>query len=257
LEEIGVMPPDQRHVRVMTWNIHGALGRNRRYDLLRVVELIRGWQPDIVALQEVDSRRGVSSVGDPFQFLQRELGAHGIGAKSIQTADGEYGQMLISRWPLERMEVHDISWPEREPRRAIYAEVSAPSGSLRIVATHLGLSFRERSAQTRKLLELVDRGNIATVLLGDFNDWLWAGSVRRPLAEALPSRTRHRTFPSICPVLHLDRVYCRPQGVLANSFVDRTARSVSDHLAVIADVRPTAVSRPGPANVELPALEQR
>jgi endonuclease/exonuclease/phosphatase family metal-dependent hydrolase len=118
--------------------------------------------------------------------------------------------------------------------------VTAPAGPLRVIATHLGLSFRERSAQTRKLLALVNGGSTATVLLGDFNDWLWAGSVRGPLAEALPSRTRHRTFPSICPLLHLDRVYCRPRGVLANSFVDRRARHISDHLAVIADIHPTA-----------------
>ena len=237
------MSPDQDCVRVMTWNIHGALGRNARFDLVRVVELIRSWQPDVVALQEIDSRRRDSAVGDPFDFLQQGLGDHGIGAKSIQTADGEYGQMLISRWPLKHTEVHDISRPEREPRRAIRADVETPAGPLRVVATHLGLSFGERGAQTRKLLELVGEGSTTTVLLGDFNDWLWAGSVRRPLASALPSRTRHRTFPSICPTFHLDRIYCRPAGVLVRSFVDRKARQVSDHLAVIADVRVTHPER--------------
>jgi endonuclease/exonuclease/phosphatase family metal-dependent hydrolase len=230
---MGAHPPT---VRVMTWNIHGALGRNRRFDLVRVVELIRGWEPDIVALQEVDSRRA-RTVGDPFEFLQSELGRHGIGAKSIQTTDGEYGQMLLSRWPFGGSKVHDISWPEREPRRAICAEVETPAGPLRVIATHLGLSLRERGAQTRKLLDIVDGGAKTTVLLGDFNDWFWAGSVRGPLAEALPARTRHRTFPSIRPLLRLDRVYCRPEGVLVNSFVDRKARFISDHLAVIADVR--------------------
>jgi endonuclease/exonuclease/phosphatase family metal-dependent hydrolase len=225
------------HVRVLTWNIHGALGRNRRFDLLRVVELIRGWDPQIVALQEVDSRRSATETGDPFAFLERELGRHGIGAKSIETADGEYGQMLISRWPLMNTEVHDISWPEREPRRAIRAEVETPAGPLRVIATHLGLSWRERGQQTHKLIELAGRDGVTTVLLGDFNDWFWAGSVRRPLAEALPARTRHRTFPSILPLLRLDRVYCWPAGALTRSVVDREARRASDHLAVIADVR--------------------
>ena len=51
-----------------------------------MVELIDRWQPHIVALQEVDSRR--ESDVDPFEFLQRELGEHGIGAKSIITEDG-------------------------------------------------------------------------------------------------------------------------------------------------------------------------
>lgn len=223
--------------RIMTWNIHGALGRNVRFDLVRVLDLIRKWQPDVVALQEIDSRRRDSSVGDPFKFLQTGLGEHGIGAKSIETTDGEYGQMLVSRWPLASAEVHDISWPEREPRRAIRADIETPFGPLRVVATHLGLSFGERGAQTRKLLQLVGEETTTTVLLGDFNDWFWAGSVRKPLAAALPSRTRHRSFPSVCPLLRLDRIYCRPPGVIVKSFVDRMARYVSDHLAVIADVR--------------------
>ena len=115
-------------------------------------------------------------------------------------------------------------------------------GSLSVVATHLGLSLRERGAQTRKLLELVGSCAGTTVLLGDFNDWLWAGSVRGQLAAAMPERTRHRTFPAILPMLHLDRIYCRPAGVLVRSFVDPLARRVSDHLAVIADIRLAAAS---------------
>ena len=44
-------------IRALTWNIHGSFGRNPRFDLTRVVELIDRWDPQIVALQEVDSRR--------------------------------------------------------------------------------------------------------------------------------------------------------------------------------------------------------
>ncbi|MFL5001142.1 MAG: endonuclease/exonuclease/phosphatase family protein, partial [Xanthobacteraceae bacterium] len=82
-------------VRVMTWNIHGAVGGNPRFDLAGVVELIKRWDADIVALQEVDSRRKHAR-DDPFAVLQEALGRHGIGAKSITTTDGDYGQMLIS-----------------------------------------------------------------------------------------------------------------------------------------------------------------
>ena len=109
--------------RVMTWNIHGALGRNPRFDLTRVVEIIRRWHPDIVALQEVNSRRGLAGGANAFEFLLGAVGLYGIGAKSLITQDGDYGQMLISRWPILAQEVRDISFGEREPRRAIRAEV--------------------------------------------------------------------------------------------------------------------------------------
>jgi len=222
-------------VRVLTWNIHGALGRNPRFDLGRVVDLIDRWDPHVVALQEVDSRRDKTGE-NPFELLQRELGEHGIGAKSITTDDGDYGQMLISRWPVRETMIHDISYPEREPRRAIASTIATPHGPLRFVATHLGLSTHERRSQTRTLLDIAGQGPATTIIAGDFNDWFWVGSVRSALSRVLPGCTRFRTFPSFLPLLRLDRVYCRPEGALKQAFTDPAARHISDHLPVIADV---------------------
>jgi endonuclease/exonuclease/phosphatase family metal-dependent hydrolase len=223
-------------IRFMTWNIHGTLGLNPRFDLAGVIDLIRRWSPDIVALQEVDSRRDPKAAQDCFALLQESLGKHGIAARSIATADGHYGQMLISCCPILSGETHDISTPEREPRRAIRAEIETPSGPVRVVATHLGLSIGERRAQSRLLLTLAAGADMTTVVMGDFNDWFWPGSVRSVLARALPGRSRFRTFPSLLPMLRLDRIYCRPHGALRRLYTDRQARTFSDHLPVIADV---------------------
>ena len=221
----------------MTWNIHGALGRNPRFDLDRVIALVRRHEPDIVALQEVDSRRAREAhAGNPFDVLQAALGSHGIGAKTVVTTDGEYGQALFSRWPLLNTEIHDLSYPEREPRRAICVDVATPGGLLRVIATHLGLSLRERRSQAITLLKMLGRLDRPTLALGDFNDWFWAGSVRRSLARALPGFSRHRTFPSVLPLLQLDRVFLFPASALIATCTDREARHISDHLPVIADI---------------------
>lgn len=229
------MREDRSAIRVMTWNIHGTLGRNPRFDLVRVVELIRRWDPDIVALQEVDSRRALADGANPFEYLTGAVGTYGIGAKSITGADGDYGQMLISRFPVTSQAVRDISFGEREPRRAIRAEVATPQGPLTVVATHLGLSFHERRRQTAMLAELA-AGEAPAVVVGDFNDWFWPGSVGGGLRGLLDGRTFWRTFPSAFPLLRLDRIYCRPAGAMVHSFVDRAARSLSDHLPIVADL---------------------
>ena len=192
-------PARRRSVRVMTWNIHGAFGRNPRFDLKRVVALILRADPDIVALQEVDSR-GVKEGKDPFTLLHA-LRDHGVGARSITTADGDYGQMLISRWPMQGTEIRDISYGEFEPRRAIRAGIETPFGELCVIATHLGISIRERRRQARALLNMIGAAT-PFIALGDFNDWFWPGSVRSVLRGALPGRSRHRTFPSCKPPEH-------------------------------------------------------
>jgi endonuclease/exonuclease/phosphatase family metal-dependent hydrolase len=224
-------------LRLMTWNIHGAVGRNPRFDLARVVDYVQRHRPDIVALQEIDSRRArAAGMANPFDVLRGTLGTYGAHAHAISTADGDYGQALISRWPLTASSVHDLSFPKREPRRAISADIATPAGSLRVVATHLGLSVRERRHQARTLLDLLGPLDAPIVAMGDFNDWFWAGSVRRTLERALPSCTHHRTFPAFLPLLHLDRIYVSRAVDLAGCRTDTAARSLSDHLPVIAEI---------------------
>ena len=64
-------------MRVMTWNIHGALGGNPRFDLAGVVALIQRWDADVVALQEVDSRR--QAAGNPFAICRTRSAATASG----------------------------------------------------------------------------------------------------------------------------------------------------------------------------------
>jgi endonuclease/exonuclease/phosphatase family metal-dependent hydrolase len=222
--------------RVMTWNIHGGVGMDGQFDLARIVASIARHAPDVVALQEVDSRRSPPGKPSPFIFLREAIGQHGIEAKSIITADGDYGQMVISRWPLLAVEVHDITVGKREPRRAIQTDVAAPFGTLRIVASHFGLKLSERRSQARRLVEIARHHPTTTVMLGDFNDWLWPNTMRAALERELPAHTRHATFPSRYPILSLDRVYCWPARALLRSFVDRASWRASDHLALVADV---------------------
>lgn len=223
---------DVSRLRLMTWNIHGTQGRNPRFDLSMVVQFVRHHAPDIVALQEIDSRR----TREAFGVLRHSLGLHGADAHAISTADGDYGQALLSRWPLAASSVHDLSFREREPRRAIRCDIVTPFGPLRVIATHLGLSLSERRSQARLLLRLLGEVDRATVAMGDFNDWFWAGSVRRTLERALRGCTHHRTFPARLPLFQLDRVYVSPPARLLASKVDPRARELSDHLPVIADI---------------------
>ena len=224
-------------VRVATWNIRGGVGSDGCFDLERVVRIVKKAEPDIVALQEVDSRRTSRDHEHAFVALRRALGEHCVEAKSIIGADGDYGQVLISRWPLSDIRIHDISVEKREPRRVVEAEVRTPHGPLRMISTHLGLSFRERRSQTRTLVAVAQRSSAVTVMAGDFNDWIWRGSVQKAIARALPGRTWHRTFPSWCPLIRLDRIYCRPREALLRSWTDRAAREASDHLPVFAEIR--------------------
>jgi endonuclease/exonuclease/phosphatase family metal-dependent hydrolase len=219
-------------VRVMTWNVHGTFNLNPHFDLEGVCAIIEKWEPDIVALQEVDSR---GRRDDVFGRLADSVGEHRVEAHSIVAEDGHYGQVVLSRWPfVAEPRITDVSYREREPRRAISACIDSPLGEITVIATHLGLSMHERYAQAGAIVDLIDTRR--SIVLGDFNDWFWIKSVRRVLASRCPVHTRLRTFPSRLPVLWLDRIYATPDGNIVNARTDPKASAYSDHLPVVADI---------------------
>jgi endonuclease/exonuclease/phosphatase family metal-dependent hydrolase len=227
----------------MTWNIHGGVGLDRRCDLDRIAAIVTRHDPDIVALQEVDSRARRRS--DAFDLLTDCLGGNCAHAKLIEAPDGEYGHMLISRWPISASRTHSLSVERREPRAAIEATVETPWGGLHVIAAHLGLGLSERLRQARLLAALASKGPDCTVMLGDFNDWMSSGAVRRTLRGIFEARTGSRSYPSFAPMLKLDRIYCRPAGLLADHFADRSAWRASDHLPLVADLDPAWLCRRG------------
>lgn len=221
-------------LRVLSWNIHGGVGPDRRYDLARIVDLIADHDADVVALQEIDSR---GREGDePLRELKEALGEHAAEARTLSAPDGHYGHAVISRFPLEAACVHDLSFRSREPRCAITAVVDTPQGRARLVTTHLGLSVWERRMQSVRLSALARTGEGPCIMMGDFNDWFSFGWVRRRLKRELPSRSMERTFPASWPFLRLDRVYCGSPARLLRSWTDARARAISDHLPVVADI---------------------
>ncbi|MCK0196466.1 endonuclease/exonuclease/phosphatase family protein [Ancylobacter sp. 6x-1] len=221
-------------LRVMSWNLHGGIGPDRRFDLERICRLIARHRPDILALQELDTRGRPAECLAPLACLTGP-GRHQAQARTIITGDGDYGHALFSRWPFRRIELHDLSHRRHEPRAAIEAEIVVGGVAVHLVAAHLGLDIGERWRQARRLASLAAAPWAdSTLMLGDFNDWFPFGSVRRTLAASLPVRTRLRTFPAPLPLMKLDRVYANTPILAA--WTDPAARRCSDHLPVIADI---------------------
>ncbi len=224
----------------MSWNIHGAVGLDGRYDLDRVLEAVRRHDPDIVSLQEVDSR-GEAPGERPLDRLAGALGGNVAEACTVRSPDGDYGHVLISRWPIEGCRLHDISVRRREPRAAIEATIRSPSGDIHVISVHFGLDIWERRRQALRLKALAQASRAPLrIALGDFNDWIWPEPVATTLRSVYPAVAIHRSFPARLPVFRLDRLYCAPAAALRASFVDRSAGIASDHLPLVVDLDPAA-----------------
>jgi endonuclease/exonuclease/phosphatase family metal-dependent hydrolase len=166
-----------RTFRVLTYNIHHGEGTDGRVDLSRLAEVMRGVQPDIVALQEVDQGTERSGGVDQLAELGRLTDLHAAEfGKTMDYWGGRYGVAVLSRWPVSSTENHPLPGsPDREPRTALTVQVE-PAGErgpvLEFTSTHLdqGRDPENRLAQARSLNELLvrDEGQ-PTILAGDMN----------------------------------------------------------------------------------------
>jgi endonuclease/exonuclease/phosphatase family metal-dependent hydrolase len=153
---------------------------------------------------------------------------------------GFYGNLLLTRLPVEEVRLIDLAVEGREPRTALDVDLRTDAGLLRVVSTHLGLARRERRLQVDRLLGALQRlRRSAVVVLGDFNEWAAMNQSTRRLDQALGATEPLRTFPAWRPLLPLDRIWVHPVGAVEElrAVVTPLTRRASDHLPLYARLR--------------------
>lgn len=230
-------PLTRREIRFLTWNVHGCVGRDGVCDPDRVASVLEAAQPDVSALQEIDSRT-TSAAQNPFSYFGTLFGWTTVAARTLAARDGHYGHIVLSRWPLESLGEIDLSVRWREPRKAIVGAVAAPAGRIVVIAAHLGLLPFERRRQYAKLRERIAAiAERPLVVLGDFNDFPGRGLAERALSPPLTGAPELPTYPSRLPLLPLDRIWFSPPLELGTIATLRDVRLASDHLPLLASLR--------------------
>ena len=89
-------------MRLISWNIHkGIGGRDRKYSLQRIIDCIEVENPDLICLQEVDRLVHRSHFDDQPRLLAHYFHYHSIFQPTVHVGVGTYGNLLLSRWPIE------------------------------------------------------------------------------------------------------------------------------------------------------------
>lgn len=250
-------------LRVLTYNIHRAIGVDRRFRLDRVASIVAHHDPDVALLQEVDDGAPRSGHINLAAELAMLLGyPHLAVGHNVRLRQGRYGNATLSRHPIVRERNIDLTVGGRKCRGCLHATIRAipthgPTQDVEVFNLHLGLSARERDLQTGLLARSDEFSGLhpqqACILGGDFNDWrnlLRAAFVSvlgmRCATERTPDGRRNlRTYPSFSPTGGLDRVYLRGpiRSLAARTCRLRASRVASDHLPVIVDLELHAAAR--------------
>ncbi|HWP93046.1 MAG TPA: endonuclease/exonuclease/phosphatase family protein [Thermodesulfobacteriota bacterium] len=243
----------------MTYNIHYGVGRDKRYSLDRIIEVIRSQDPDVVALQEVDNQMHRTNYDHQSRIIAGALDMYWDYCVVSFRGTAEFGIATLSKFPLGQSRHHDLSFNPRlklrfRPRGILRTDVVLGPSVLHIFNLHLGLGIRERIHQSRKLLSgsiLLDRTlNGPVVILGDFND--------RPISVVHPRLKYYfndtfklsggrddATFYWGLLRLKLDHIYVCNRLYSVETHVVNTSlsRVASDHLPLLAKVDPKSLKR--------------
>lgn len=221
---------------IASYNTHGGVGLDRRYAPQRIADVLAELGADIVALQELKAH---DAGLDMLALLGDATGYHAIAGPTLRLADGHFGNGLLSRYPIVSTQRIALAVGQREPRGAIDAVIDCDGTHLRVIATHLGLARGERREQIARLLDAIRGGPaLPTVLLGDLNEWMLRGRALHELHAHFDEAPACATFPSVLPVLALDRIWMAPAQRLrrVRAHRSRLARIASDHLPLLAEI---------------------
>lgn len=241
-------------IRLLSYNIHRAIGVDRQFRPDRIVEVLRRHDADIALLQEVDRYVPRSGLLDLASHLSRELNyQYRAVGMNVYMKRGKYGNATLSRFPIGRQRNIDLTVGSAKRRGAQHTRLHIHAGGhvydLDVFNVHLSLTARLRRIQVQHLLSTPDLaqldGAAPVVVAGDTNDW--QGELKRkfftPAGFACATNRGPasgwalRTYPSFAPNVGLDKIFYR--GAIELLSVQRSrleiARIASDHLPVIAE----------------------
>ena len=229
-------------LRVLTYNVQFCRGIDRAVDIPRIAAAIAPFDPDVLALQEVDVDCARSGMCDQAQRLAELLGLHVTFGPTIERGNERIGNATLTRLPVlaTRQVRLPVSLPDHEPRCALVTRHTWRDLELDLINTHFSdRSARDRQAQAEEVLRAI--GEDPTVVCGDLNCTPWSRPFRT-LARRLRPVASPRTWPSPLPLIPLDHILIRGDLTVLRSGLWRGpgVRRASDHLPVFAELLPSA-----------------
>ncbi len=156
-------PAIRPEVRVMSFNVRGAVGNAGQVDAGAISHSILEFDPDVVLLQEVGRGWPIHGAGDLLAYLQDRLDMPYVFEPA---ADGQFGNAILTRLPFESLGGALLPEVDAKQRRSYLAvQVDVSGTPLIVVDAHLE---GDSTAQIEALLGAWD-GVTPAVVAGDMN----------------------------------------------------------------------------------------
>ena len=215
----------------MSYNVRHCAGMDLVIDYDRTARVITQQQPDVIALQELDSMTGRSRVHDQLGELARRTQYHPVYGSAIDFDGGQYGVGILTReTPLSAKR---IPLPGEEPRVLLVVELQ----DYVIACTHLDLEEEQRLASLPIIVEEASRWHKPFLLAGDWNDGPDSELLQAMKVFFVIHSGTAPTYPADTPTECIDYVasfILRPAETIGSRVIDEP--EASDHRPLVVTV---------------------
>jgi endonuclease/exonuclease/phosphatase family metal-dependent hydrolase len=208
--------------------------------LEQITQFIRGEDPDLVGLIEVDTGSVRSRMVNQAEYIANALGHY-------TAYQCKYGEASVNHWvPIVRKQANALlAAPRVTGERFHYFDtgikrliIELELDDVCIFLVHLSLKYRHRQYQLRTLHDLVVRANKPVIVAGDFNTFWGSHEIYLfQRATRLESANVHGlgSYPAKKPRAELDFILASPQLEILDFRVPPV--TFSDHRPLVCDFR--------------------
>jgi len=237
---------------VLSMNVHKGLSPLYRYSTIyQLRQKMRSQDPDLLFLQELQQehrgrirRFSQWPLTELTHFFSEDFWRDWHYGKNVEYRHGHHGNAILSKHPQQKGKNYDISAYRFESRGLLHSvtKLAGIDTPIHCFCVHLALFERGRERQLEAILSHIEglTQSGPTIVAGDFNDW--RNRVSNPMKAAgfdevfeVLTGSPAKTFPSIKPLLAMDRIYVRGLKIHSAQILYEWLR-LSDHLGITAEL---------------------
>ncbi|MGJ8657669.1 MAG: endonuclease/exonuclease/phosphatase family protein [Akkermansiaceae bacterium] len=229
---MGIQITPANKICVVSYNIRHGVNMQNELNLNGTINAIQSLTPDIIALQEVDQLCDRSNKVDQPAHIAEKLGMDHAFGKAMDLQGGNYGQAILSKYPILKSKVHRLPG-EGEPRIALEIIIEPAKGQkISCISVHLNFHSEEtRQLQIKSLQQALKSVTHPIILMGDFNAQPESNTIKmlKQQWRNIPKKGAQLTFPADTPTIEIDYFWLRnwkAEGVVCEVV---TENNTSDH----------------------------
>lgn len=236
-------------IRIMQYNIHFGVGTDNKYNIDRVVSVIKSTNADVIILNEVDKYYSERSLYMYMgEYMASKLNMNFVHTSSIvepaTVASGgrkrEVGNVILTKYKLDSIGTKFFSAGDQWPRIISKSKITLDDGRILYVAvSHYGLNQPNRIVQANETLDfLKDIENEPMIFAGDLNaepGTTEIGILDAKYQDAFKGNEWAKTFSSTKPEKRIDFIW-GSQKIQFRKNAKTILSTASDHLPIVVDV---------------------